>query len=90
MNIWFSFFFFLFFQQNIDGHCPKSLWTAPSNVLPLHFKPTFPPLVWIFTEDEGDGIESMLAIFLNPIYLTQYTWFLPQTSQEENEFTTTT
>ena len=32
----------------------------PSNVLPLHLKQTFPPIIWIFTEGEGDGIESRL------------------------------
>ena len=32
----------------------------PSNVLPLHLKLTFPPIIWIFTESEGDGIESRL------------------------------
>ena len=30
----------------------------PSNVLPLHLKQAFPPMIWIFTEGEGDGIES--------------------------------
>ena len=29
--------------------------TTPSNVLPLHLKPTFPSTIWIFTEGEGDG-----------------------------------
>ena len=38
----------------------KSLLTMPSNVLPLHLKKTFPPIIWIFTEGEGDGIESRL------------------------------
>ena len=38
----------------------KSLLTKPSNVLPLHLKQTFPPIVLIFTEGEGDGIESRL------------------------------
>ena len=38
----------------------KSLLTMPSNVLPLHLKQTFPPIIWIFTEVEGDGIESRL------------------------------
>ena len=28
----------------------KSLLTTPSNVLPLHLKQTFPPIIWIFTE----------------------------------------
>ena len=38
----------------------KSLLTTLSNVLPLHLKKTFPPVIWIFTEGEGDGIESRL------------------------------
>ena len=38
----------------------KSLLIMPSNVLPLHLKQTFPPIIWIFTEGEGDGIESRL------------------------------
>ena len=32
----------------------------PSNVLPLHLKQTFPSIIRIFTEGEGDGIESTL------------------------------
>ena len=38
----------------------KSLLTIASNVLPLQLKQTFPPIIWIFTEGEGDGIESRL------------------------------
>ena len=38
----------------------KNLLTMPSNVLPLGLKQTFPPIIWIFTEGEGDGIESRL------------------------------
>ena len=38
----------------------ESLLTMPSNVLPSHLKQTFPPIIWIFTEGEGDGIESRL------------------------------
>ena len=33
----------------------------PSNVLSLHLKQTFPPIIWIFTEGEGDGIEYRLS-----------------------------
>ena len=33
----------------------KSLLTSPSNV---YLKYTFPPIIWIFTEGEGDWIES--------------------------------
>ena len=32
----------------------------PSNVLPLRLKQIFPPIIWIFTEGEGDEIESRL------------------------------
>ena len=32
----------------------------PRNVLPLHHKKTFLPIIWIVTEGEGDGIESRL------------------------------
>ena len=35
----------------------------PSNVLPLHLKQTFPPIIWIFTEGEG-AWDRMEAIFL--------------------------
>ena len=38
----------------------KSLFTTPSNVLLLHLKQTFPPIIWIFTEGEGDGFISRL------------------------------
>ena len=40
----------------------KSLLTKPSNVLPLHLKPTFPLIIWIFTEGEAGGIESRLPL----------------------------
>ena len=35
----------------------KSLLTMPSNILPLHLKQTFPPIIWIFIQDEDDEIE---------------------------------
>ena len=35
----------------------KSLLTTHSNVLPLHLKQTFSPIIWIFNEGEGDRIE---------------------------------
>ena len=38
----------------------KSLLKTPSNVLPLHRNQTFLPIIWIFTEGEGDRIESRL------------------------------
>ena len=38
----------------------KSLLTTPSDVLPLYLKQTFPLIIWIFTEGEGDEMESRL------------------------------
>ena len=38
----------------------KRLLKSPSNVLPLHIKQTFLLIIWIFTEGEGEGIESRL------------------------------
>ena len=38
----------------------KCLLTIPSNILPLHLKQTFPPIIWIFVKYEGDRIESRL------------------------------
>ena len=38
----------------------KTLLITPSNVLPLHLKQTFPPIIWIFTKGEGGGIQSRL------------------------------
>ena len=39
-----------------------------TNVLTLHLKSTFPPMIWIFTEGEGDGI------FLNLFYLLTFNY----------------
>ena len=36
------------------------LLTKTSYVLPLHLRQTFPPIIWIFTEGVGDGMESRL------------------------------
>ena len=32
----------------------------PNNVLPLDIKQAFPPIIWIFSDGEGDGMESRL------------------------------
>ena len=48
--------------------------TTLSNVLPLHLKQTFSPIIWIFieaSESEGDGInlsDQIQTIFLNLFY----------------------
>ena len=41
------------------------------DVLPLHLKQTFPPIIWIFTEGEGDEIESRLPF---KIFSTLHIW----------------
>ena len=56
----------------------KSLFTTPSNVLPLNLKQTFPPTIWIFTEGEGDGIESRLPLEIFSTLMTNYAYFLPK------------
>ena len=40
------------------------------SVLPLHLKQTFPPIIWIFNEGEGDEIEFRLPfkIFSTKVY----------------------
>ena len=40
----------------------KSLLTMPNNVLPLHLKQILLPIIWIFTEGEGDRIKSRLPL----------------------------
>ena len=52
----------------------KSLLTSPSNVLPLHPKQTFRLLNWIFTQDEGDGIEFRISslIFSTLLNVTSF------------------
>ena len=31
---------------------------------PVYLMPTFLPIIWIFTEDEGDGIESRIPFII--------------------------
>ena len=47
----------------------KILLTTSSNVLPLDVKQTFPPIICIFNEGEGDGIESNLPFKIFPTLL---------------------
>ena len=59
-------------KQNIARCCQqtfvfKSLLTTPSNVLHLDLKQIFLPIIWIFTENKCDGIESRLT-FKNIFY----------------------
>ena len=57
----------------------------PSNVLPLHLKQTFLPIIWIFTKGEGDAIKSRLPfktfstlqdVKLKDIYWNTYSYIL--------------
>ena len=45
------------------------LLSSPINVLPYCLKQTFPPIIWIFNEGEGDGIESNLPFKIFPTLL---------------------
>jgi hypothetical protein len=47
----------------------KSLLTTPGNVLPLHPKQIFPPIIWIFTKGKGDGIEFRLPFKIFSTYI---------------------
>ena len=46
-------------RQNIAGWCQQT-FCSQKYVLPFYLKQTFPPLIWMFTEGEGDGIKSRL------------------------------
>ena len=76
----------------------KSLWTSPSNVLPLHFKQTFLHIILIFTEGDSDGIESRLSFkivstlikigvltYLFSITLTFYAVCMSKASEKQHE-----
>ena len=52
---------------------------APSNVLPLHVKQIFPPIMWIFTEGEGDGIESRVPFKIFSNLQNKCYWFSSST-----------
>ena len=67
----------------------KSLLTTPSNVLPLHLKQTFLPIVWIFTE--GDGIFSTLTfhenIFCETYFASDFTYLVGIKAANDAEMT---
>ena len=46
----------------------KSLLTTSSNILPLHLKKTFLPIIWIFTEDGIWKKEYLSIFFFNLIF----------------------
>ena len=64
----------------------KSLLTTPSNVLPVHLKETFPLIIWIFTEDEGDGIESGLSFKKFLLYLIPLSTYLQRSCQRDSRW----
>ena len=51
----------------------RNLLTMTRNVLPLQFKKTIPPIIWIFAE--GDGIESMLPFKIFSTLCIEFVWF---------------
>ena len=58
-----------------------------SNVLPLHLKQTFLPIIWIFTESESDCIKSRLPfkIFSTLQVKVQWTEQLVASQQQKTE-----
>ena len=52
------------------------LLTRPSNVLSLHLKQTFPPIIWIFTEGKGDGIKFRLPFKIFSTLPELFFWIL--------------
>ena len=61
LNFWFNALKFLATSTDVNKlFVSKSLLSIPSNVLPFHLNETFPPIIWIFTEGEGDGLKSRL------------------------------
>ena len=72
-------------RQNIAGWCQKLLMTTPSNVLPSHLKQTFPPIIWIFTEGGGDGIQSRLPFKIFSTFPNIFRDLRSSSSQQQQE-----
>ena len=59
-----TFFFQLWLQKsdNLQHNTlvcfSKVCWQRPAMFLPLHLKQTFPPIIWIFSKGEVDGIKT--------------------------------
>ena len=61
-------------------------WQGPAMFCLYTVKPTFPPIIWIFTEVEGDGIESRLPFkkyFLINISTTLHRRIIPLSSTKD-------
>ena len=58
-------------RQNIAGWYQENF--ENKNVLPLHLKHTFPPIIWIFTE--GEGIKSRLPFKVFSTLQTKNYWW---------------
>ena len=57
----------------------------PSNVLPFNLKQTFPSIIWIFTEGEGDGIKVRLPfknVWTLQLYVPGCSFWLGENSPE--------
>ena len=66
--------FKLLAEKSTWGNEAKHFCQQTSNVLPLHLKQTFPPIIWIYTE--GEGIESRLTLTLFLLYPSKYEYFI--------------
>jgi hypothetical protein len=61
----------------------KKLLTTPNNALPLHLKQTFPPIILIFIDSEGDEMKSRLPLKKKFYFIKQiatiFAWHLKKT-----------
>ena len=48
-------------SQQLWTFCFQNFFDITHQCLPYYLKQTFLPIIWIFTESEGDGIESRLS-----------------------------
>ena len=61
--------------KNIAGRYQQTL----ENKKFVDIKQTFLPIIWIFTEDVGDGIESRLPFkIFSTLQILALKWFLPE------------
>ena len=61
----------------------KVCWQCSKN-LPLNLKHTFPPIIWIFTVGEGDGIESRLPFKISSTLKVKSTMIYEQQCPIQN------
>ena len=71
-------------MQNIARPCQHTFENKnfDDNTQSLNLKQTFPPMIWIFTQGEGDEIKSRLTI---KIFSTLKIWDKPKNYRFSND-----